>query len=367
MVMFKLFVMLALWAPSLVTARECTYDEAYGAYNISSPEQALDLFSGCTTIITDQILINTWFNGTLSLPGVTNITGDIVFSWGGSYYSRQGIEAIEAPDLVYLGGMRLSHAGIKRMSFPALKTVDQSIELEWFSDGEVVEFPALVEAGAVVLKRRFSRFNFDSLTTVHGDLIIEQCTYCDSGQDYTTEFTPNASFPALQSAGFVRIEGIFSDINLPSLVSAGSSTRSYSISTDSGISIHVKELGIELEFPALTAVDKQLYVHDAVLGLEMPALNHINGSLRIDASAPLTLDLPLISAEWIQLDGNIQEASFPSLNTTTTPLRLDGVPCSAMGPGLRDSEYYVERCGEYKAPLSKGAKIVAGSLSRLVC
>jgi hypothetical protein len=31
-----------------------------------------------------------------------------------------------------------------------------------------------------------------------------------------------------------------------------------------------------------------------------------------------------------------------------------------MGPGLRDSEYYIDRCGEYKAPLSKGAKIAAG-------
>jgi hypothetical protein len=39
----------------------------------------------------------------------------------------------------------------------------------------------------------------------------------------------------------------------------------------------------------------------------MPALQHINGSFRIDASTPLTLDLPLKSAEWLQLDGNIKE------------------------------------------------------------
>lgn len=55
------------------------------------------------------------------------------------------------------------------------------------------------------------RFNFDSLKTVHSDLIIEQCTFCDPGRDYATEFTPNASFPALQSAGFVRIAGMFSE------------------------------------------------------------------------------------------------------------------------------------------------------------
>jgi hypothetical protein len=39
----------------------------------------------------------------------------------------------------------------------------------------------------------------------------------------------------------------------------------------------------------------------------MPQLEHINGSLRIDASTPLSLDLPLITAEWLQLDGNIKE------------------------------------------------------------
>ncbi|KAL3494525.1 hypothetical protein BJX62DRAFT_234127 [Aspergillus germanicus] len=361
MLMLKCFVALALWAPILVTARECTSDEPYGSYNISSPEEAADLFAGCTTIITDQIRINHWFNGTFSLPGVINITGDIVCQWDGSYYSRQGVDAIEAPDLVYLGGLRLSQTGVRRMEFPALRTVDQSIELESFSDGQTIEFPALVEAGAVVLMRRFSRFNFGSLETVHGDLIIEQCTYCNEGHDVDpTEFTPNASFPVLQSAGFVRIEGIFSDINLPSLVSVGPPTRLYVPSTDSGITIHVKELGMELEFPALTAVNKQFYVHDAVLGLDMPALQHINGSFRIDASTPLSVDLPLISAEWLQLDGNIKEASFPALNTRTTSLRLDGISCGAMGPGLRDSEYYIDRCGEYKAPLSKGAKIAAG-------
>jgi hypothetical protein len=142
----------------VVTARECTSDKVYGSYNISSPEEAADLFAGCTTIVTGQIRINTWFNGTFSLPGVTNITGDIVCQYDGSYYSRHGVEAIEAPDLVYLGGLRLSHTGIRLMEFPALRTINQSIELDSFSGGQAVEFPALVEAGAVVLKERFSRF-----------------------------------------------------------------------------------------------------------------------------------------------------------------------------------------------------------------
>lgn len=56
----------------------------------------------------------------------------------------------------------------------------------------------------------------------------------------------------------------------------------------------------------------------------MPELEHINGSLRIDPSTPLTLDLPLISAEWIQLDGHIKQCvllpllSFPP-PTSTSP------------------------------------------------
>lgn len=142
----------------VVTARVCTSDEANGSYNISSPEQAADLFAGCTTIITSQLRINNWFNGTFSLPGVTNITGSIVCSLDGSYFFRQGVEAIEAPDLVHLGGMRLSKTAIQRIEFPALRTVAGGLELGWFSDGEAVEFPALIEAGAVVLRRRFSRF-----------------------------------------------------------------------------------------------------------------------------------------------------------------------------------------------------------------
>lgn len=55
-------------------------------------------------------------------------------------------------------------------------------------------------------------------------------------------------------------------ISLPALVSAGPPAIKGEVTTDSGISIHVKALGIELDFPALTSVDKQLYVHDAVLG-----------------------------------------------------------------------------------------------------
>ncbi|KAL4882505.1 hypothetical protein BJY04DRAFT_187194 [Aspergillus karnatakaensis] len=358
MLLIHLGVALAFWAPRMTIAEECIFENGYGSFKINSTEEIRDIFNGCTTIVAQQISISSYFNGTFSFPGVTNFTGTLDCTYDGSQYGRPGVSTVEMADLQYLGGLSATHTEIAHFSFPELISVSGEIEVMSWTALFEMDFPKLRDADQIVLSRRYSKLNFESLEKVQGDLIIESCTFCGPDVRYTYDIDPMASFPVLKSAGFIRLEGIFSSISLPLLESAGPPTLRWA--SDSGLSIYVKQNGMELGFPQLRTVDKQFFVHGAIMGLELPVIGSINGSFRVDTDTPLSLNVPLSSATWLQLDGNIKEAKFSRLNTATTELRLDGISCGKMGEGLRESGYYEDRCGKYKKPLSKGAKIAIG-------
>ncbi|KAL2850219.1 hypothetical protein BJY01DRAFT_210078 [Aspergillus pseudoustus] len=339
MTIMRPLVALAIWAPSLITAQVCTPGNGSSTYNITSTRQALDLFSDCTTIVADQISIDDWDNGTFSLGGITNISGTLIYNYEGN------VEALEMPDLRYLGGLvSTTSTGIASILFSQLLTVTGRVDIREPGVETQVSFPKLWNAGAVGITGPVSLFNLSALQTVAGDLILEDM--------------PAVALPQLQTAGYIRISGMPSYITMPLLTSAARGSDVEALPSSSGMEINQENSGIDLEFPALASVDRLLYIQGTVISLNLPSLEYVSGTLHIDTSAPLSFDLPLASAASIELEGDITRASFPSLDTNNTSLRLDALPCAALGTGLDESDYYDTRCGQQH--ISTGGKIAAG-------
>ncbi|KAL3442985.1 hypothetical protein BJX65DRAFT_211746 [Aspergillus insuetus] len=93
--------------------------------------------------------------------------------------------------------------------------------------------------------------------------------------------------------------------------------------------------------------------------LELPSLETVTGTLSLSVWS--SVDIPLLrSATEIELEGRIDEASFPNLDLDSTTLHISSLPCSALGAGLTDSSYYTDHCDPYKQTLSTGAKAAVG-------
>ncbi|KIA75651.1 hypothetical protein HK57_00584 [Aspergillus ustus] len=318
--MTMMLVALAIWAPSLITAQICTPANGSSTYNITSTRQALDLFSDCTTIVADQISIDDWDNGTFSLGGITNITGTIIYNYEGN------IAALELPDLRYLGGfISTTTTGISSILFSQLLSVTGRIEIRAPGAETQVSFPKMWIAGAVTVKGPVSVVDLNALQAVRGDLILEDILA--------------VPLPQLQTAAYIRISGIPSYIEMPLLTSVGASSDVQSLPSSSGMEINQVNSGIKLEFPALISVDRLLDIRGTVISLSLPSLLFITGTLHIDPSVRLSVDLPLTSVTTIELEGGIS---------------------NALGSGLDESSYYKENCAKYEQHLSTGGKIAAG-------
>ncbi|KAL2803106.1 hypothetical protein BJX63DRAFT_437266 [Aspergillus granulosus] len=203
-------------------------------------------------------------------------------------------------DLQYLGGLRATNTEIALFSFPELVSVSGQVEVMSWTELFEMDFPKLRDAYQIVLSRRYSKLNFDSLEIVRGDLIIESCTFCDPGAVHLQR-RPDGILPRAQIRRVPPSrEALFQSAS-PLILTWAS---------DSGLSIHVKQTGMELEFPKfpkLQMVDKQFFVHCAIMGLKLPIIDSVNGSFRVNTDTPLSLNVLLFSATWLQLDGNIKE------------------------------------------------------------
>ncbi|KAL3442986.1 hypothetical protein BJX65DRAFT_211745 [Aspergillus insuetus] len=147
-------VALALWAPRLTTAQECTPEDGT-TYSITSASQAHSLFSVCDTIIANQVSIDDWDDaddGTFSLTGITNITGTLVANYDAA---KTNISRLEMPDLQYLGGFQMNSRPFDSIWFEELRGVTGKINVtapgsEAFAGASPQAiFPKLKDAGAV--------------------------------------------------------------------------------------------------------------------------------------------------------------------------------------------------------------------------
>ncbi|KAL4882504.1 hypothetical protein BJY04DRAFT_41768 [Aspergillus karnatakaensis] len=310
---------LALWASSLVTAREC--ELAYNEYNfsINSTQEALDLFAGCTTIIGGGVDLSRNFTGTFSLPGVTNITGTI----GGG--SDTGELTIEMPDLQYLGGLYTSYTNMSRISFPELRTIGNSwLTLDRGNENIEILLPKLTSATRIYIRTGFSKLDLSSLETISSRLEIEPCAYCGTEIPSIPHQELELSFPALKRVGFINLIGRFSAIHFPSLTKAGAPDDWSSYKFGSGITIDNVGAGLELAFPELaevSGVDARINLSGAFEKLELPSLLDCDASITLNPSTPLSFELPMESGSF-QLDKNIQ---YTELEQTRSHIQRAGL------------------------------------------
>ncbi|KAL3496108.1 hypothetical protein BJX62DRAFT_194117 [Aspergillus germanicus] len=261
-------VALALWAPRLTTAREFSPENGRSTYNITSASQARTLFADCDTIIADAVSIDDWddddsdSNGTFSLAGITNITGTLICNHD---TARTNISRLEMPDLQYLGGLQTNGRSFERgVSFEQLRRVGGKMEIlsRGAGAGASISFPKMEDAGAVSVDAGGAVINLESLKTVQGDINLTDVAA--------------APLPALQSAGYIRIDGRLSYISLPNLKTAGVGRRPPirrrtttgfrdDLSTGSGIYIDQYLSGIALEIPQLARVEGDVEIRGAII------------------------------------------------------------------------------------------------------
>ncbi|KAL2788009.1 hypothetical protein BJX66DRAFT_266847 [Aspergillus keveii] len=271
---------------------------------------------------------------------------------------------LEMPDLQYLGGLQTNGRSFERgVYFEQLRSIAGKLDIlsRGAGAGASISFPKMEDAGEVSVDAGGAVINLESLQTVQGDLNLTDVAA--------------APLPALQSAGYIRIDGRLSYISLPDLKTAGAGRRPPTttttgarddLSTGSGIYIDQYLSGIALEIPRLTYVEGDVEIRGAIIDLALPSLESVTGALYL--SVRTSVGLPALrSAAEIGLFEVRGDASIPHLNPTNTTLLISSLPCSSFGAGLRDSPEYAERCAQYEEEkLSTGAKAAVGVVVPLV-
>ncbi|KAL4779848.1 hypothetical protein BJX76DRAFT_339642 [Aspergillus varians] len=265
-------------------AKECR-----GNYVLSGGNDTLQRLEDCTTIIGNIDLGERYWRS-LSLPNTVNITGTITIR--DPLRTKEGpghswVEGIETPELRYLGALLIyTSAGNVRM--PKLKHVDDQITIAlsdcWYPR---LEFPSLVEAGSINIGPYFRSVNLDSLRSLANNLTIDYMVN-NPEENGCRNPTPYAiSLPSLESAGFLRISGILTNITLPELKSVGPPAILGPANTyPSGLRIQMdlaKE-AFDLNLPKLESVEDQLHLYGKIKGVKMPSLRNTTAPIYISPS-----------------------------------------------------------------------------------
>ncbi|KAL4805664.1 hypothetical protein BDV18DRAFT_11858 [Aspergillus unguis] len=294
--------------------------ECNGPFTLNLQGDLEELLNGCTTIIGDIIIENT-FDGTFNLSGVTNITGSITTPFNpiqqDTLSLMSNVTFFDAPELLSIGTLDLDALPYATgISLPKLEAVTEVLRINATrylleNDGMEVDVPAIVEVPSLILEGTFSRMDFASLEKVTEELRVNLCSGDSCHHRSTpTSLTPLAvSFPVLESAGLLNVTGAIPSISFPELVSVG--PRSNSPTTQSGLILDSWST-IDVYLPKLSSASL-VFIDGHTESLSMPSFQHTNGSIYIRSSEPLGVQLPLIEAGAIFLTGKIESAMFPNL------------------------------------------------------
>ncbi|KAL4744693.1 hypothetical protein BDW72DRAFT_199346 [Aspergillus terricola var. indicus] len=188
-----------------------------------------------------------------------------------------------------------------------------------------LELRSLEITPSIWVNGQLNETRFDSLQWVDNDMVIgnfatRRSEWSSTARDTKPYEGLAFAFPKLGSGWLHQNLGISQlvrplrflfDIGVPNLVSAGlpKSPGDSELSTDSGASFHLTQVieRFDLNLTSLKPVQKQLYIWG-----KMQALGTANASIHIDASTPLDIDLPLESANSIDLLGRITSVTSPA-------------------------------------------------------
>ncbi|KAL4862277.1 hypothetical protein BDV12DRAFT_179018 [Aspergillus spectabilis] len=287
-------------------AQECT-----GWFDIHDLHDIERSFANCT-VVDGTVAILPYFSGPLVLPDIVNITGAITIN------AESNVTSVKAPDLVSVGSLDFGLEGtVSLVSFPRLEIVGERISMGASLRNSTIELPFLTNAGSVSLKGSFGSLDLNALRFVSDDLTIHN--------EVSTLKPLELLFPALENAGFIKVSGDISSIFMAELLSVGPLDDSLgSIYPVSGLQLHLEQAEgpFQLEFPKLSSIDSELYVHGAIESLDLSALKYTEATIHIDTSHPLAITSYIVSASAIELYGAIEAATFPSLGSRFISITL---------------------------------------------
>ncbi|KAH8648358.1 hypothetical protein BGZ60DRAFT_437684 [Tricladium varicosporioides] len=251
-----------------------------------SQEEVNARLQGCTDISGD-IYIQEGFNGTFSLPGITQINGklglsDVTIYANNSYTTLYG---------------NTSYAGLKAVILNDLVSITGRIELYRVQGLETVSMPVLGNASNLYVK---------SAKAV------------------------NLSLPQLSSYHTARLEGAFSSISMPSLQTMNTTWMDLGYSYD--YLFNFKTNALSLEFPLL-----QDAVYLTIMGnfsrISLPKTTNITGELKVYNLSPITMNLPALT------DVNTL-INAPSISIETRNGGISTTPVSVNFPKLLKTRYF---------------------------
>ncbi|KAL2810320.1 hypothetical protein BJX63DRAFT_402346 [Aspergillus granulosus] len=336
-------------------ARECVLDTPLRGY-WSSVDDIYKEVDGCTTIISSDIDISPVYDR-LYLPDVVNITGTIVVQHWRENMGYPIVPAIEMPRLEHLGGLDISNAtALQNVTMPTLKELPGKLYIESSSTFVALDFRSLEHANSIRLGAQFKGINFDSLQTVDNDFIIDTPSRTSGRLD--PEDALWLSLNSLVSVGYFELYQVLSTLDVSNLVTAGPPTNpgDSGLSTSSGARFHLNNVTqpFDLNLTRLQSVDKDLYIGGDLASLSIPALRNTNATILIEASEPLSIDLPIESADYIYLQGRITSVHLPNISPNTSITLVSTYECDPHEPLANIT------CPVPSAALSQGAKAGMG-------
>ncbi|KAL2828123.1 hypothetical protein BJY01DRAFT_228638 [Aspergillus pseudoustus] len=252
---------------------------------VSSQEQLDVIGDDCTTLV-GHILIESDYTGDFVLNGVSEVKGNISAPLGG-YGDKLGafelldlttIDAIFLPKVVTVRLPSLEHAG--------------SIYLEQSDVGEA-DLGSLTDAGHIQVVGDWTSINLGSL---------QRATQIDVSGTYTWDVPENEEpvnikidLPALESANYVGVSGLFESLSLPQLTTIGEQ--------ETGIDYPIKTWDDGRPFQYVTGRPGLRISSANHLPIEVPELDFLNGGLQVYGNVT-TFRLPSLGKSDVDIEFN---------------------------------------------------------------
>ncbi|KAL2847935.1 hypothetical protein BJX68DRAFT_239083 [Aspergillus pseudodeflectus] len=307
---------LGIWAADCETTSENDPETGEKILRVNSPEQ-LDVFGDDCTTIVGHILIESDYSGDFVLNGVSEFKGNISAPLSGygdklnafEMLDLTTIDAIFVPKVVNVRLPSLVHAG--------------NIYLEQSSAGEV-DLGSLVEAGHVGLRGDWTGINLGSL---------QRATQVDISGTYIWDVPEGeepvsivVDLPALESANYFGVSGLFESLSLPRLTTIGeheegvdylyqtyADGRPYTyISGRPGLRISSAN-HIPIEVPELEFLNGSLQVYGNVTSFRLPSLGESDVDIEFNTDTHLHIYSTLESTGYLWLWGNIATVDLPNI------------------------------------------------------
>ncbi|KAL3492877.1 hypothetical protein BJX62DRAFT_235819 [Aspergillus germanicus] len=303
----KLGLAIATAIISPVAAQLCDV----GNLEIKSQVELNHLVQNCTALA-GQLTLGKYYTGSLVFHNVTNITSSTITAVSGT--ADSGVTSIELPDLVTAGSFAVNGiTTLEKLSFPKLEYVEH-LSL-WFSAMvDELEFPSLRNASEIQLNGNFSKVSFDALQTVYGALEICNTELCH--EDLSAQTLMNISLAALEHVMRLDVSGKVSSLAAPELTTVA-------LPGSAGfpdLRLSLKGQPVAVTFPKLEHIveNATAYFQGNITSLSsLPALKTYPWLFNVITDESLDIDLPVENAGQINLQGNIQSASFPNLRNFT--------------------------------------------------